>query len=231
MARDRPWRMIQRWHDLCFLHWPLAAGDVRPLVPAGLDLDLFEGRAWLGVVPFRMSGIRLRGLPPLPGAHAFPELNVRTYVTDGVNPGVWFLSLDAASRLAVAVARRFFHLPYHHARMSCREEDGWVRYASRRGGASFEGRYRAAGPVHLAAPGTLEHWLTERYCLYARAPDGRVYRGDIAHDPWPLQGAEAAIVTNTMSPLPLPATPPLAHFARFLDVRVWMLEEIGRPRR
>src|SRR5688500_5474109 len=129
----RPWSVFMRWHELLFMHWPVPAAALRPLIPAGLELDTFDGSAWLGVVPFRMSGIRRRLLPPVPGTAAFPELNVRTYVTAGAKPGVWFFSLDAANRLAVRVARWTFHLPYYDATMSCtRDRAGEVAYRSTR---------------------------------------------------------------------------------------------------
>src|SRR5437867_5100192 len=112
---SRPWVTTMRWHDLLFLHWPVRPEIIRPLIPNGLELDTFDGAAWIGVVPFRMTGVRLRWLPPLPGISAFPELNVRTYVRVRDRPGVYFFSLDAGSRTAVAMARAWFHLPYFHA--------------------------------------------------------------------------------------------------------------------
>jgi len=110
--------MRQKWHDLLFMHWRIPPQTLRPLIPPALDLDIFEGSAWLGIVPFRMTGVRLRATPSIPGLSAFPELNVRTYIVAGGKPGVWFFSLDAASALAVATARAWFHLPYFRARMS-----------------------------------------------------------------------------------------------------------------
>lgn len=224
--------MAQSWHDLLFAHWPVPCDALRRLVPAALVLDTYDGTAWIGVVPFRMSGIRLRRLPPLPWLSAFPELNVRTYATRGGKPGVFFFSLDAANPLAVAVARRWYHLPYMRARMSATTEADGVRYASRRTHhgapqAELRARYRPMGPVTRAAPGTLEHWLTERYCLYALDRHGTVYRGEIHHEPWPLQAAEAEVEVNTMTrPLVLPDTQPLLHFARRLDVVVWPLRAV-----
>lgn len=231
--------MAQSWHDLLFAHWPVPAAALRPLlsglVPEGLDLDERDGSAWIGVVPFTMSGVRLRGLPPVPGASRFPELNVRTYVTMGDRPGVWFFSLDAASRLAVAVARRWFHLPYHRARMSAtpREDEG-VRYSHLRTHpgsppAEFGADYHPTGPVTVAESGSLDAFLTERYCLYTADEAGTLWRGEIHHEPWPLQPAEAYITRNTMTqPLGIGLQgPPLLHFARRLDVVVWTLERAG----
>lgn len=213
--------MTQTWCDLLFAHWPVPAAVLRPLVPPQLELDLWNGEGWLGVVPFRMQGIRPRAFPPLPILSATPEINVRTYVVRDGRPGVFFFSLDAASPLVVWGARRFFGLPYQRARMESRNEDDAVRYRSRRfdGTAEFRGCYRPTGEVRRAAAGTLDDWLTARYCLYTATS-----RADIAHEPWPLQPAEARIDLNTMASsagVDLPACPPVLHFARRLDVKVW----------
>ncbi len=226
-----PWIMAQRWHDLLFLHWPLPAGPLAPHVPAGLTLDTREGQAWLGIAAFRMTGVRLRGLPPLPGVSAFPELNVRTYVTREGRPGVLFLSLDAGSALAVELARWWYRLPYFRARMTVTVAGRSVCYASRRTDprgrpAAFRALYAPAGEPRPSAPGSLEHWLTERYCLYTADQRGRVYRADIQHAPWPLQPATATVEDNTMAlaqGLVLPPAAPLLHFAARLEVRVWPL--------
>ncbi|MFM7100986.1 MAG: YqjF family protein [Verrucomicrobiota bacterium] len=221
--------MAMTWEALLFAHWRVEADRLRRWLPRGLELDLFEGAAWVGVVPFRMRSTRLRGLPPMPGSGTFPELNLRTYVTRGGRPGVWFFSLDAASWLAVRVARRVFHLPYFDARMSLEAEEGGWRYRSRRihrgaAPARWEGWYRPLGEVQAARPGSLEHWLTERYCLYAADPRGGLWRGEIHHAPWPLQRAEARLERNTLGEewdLPLPGVPERAHFARRLEVVAW----------
>lgn len=230
--------MAMRWLDLLFAHWPVPAAALRPYIPAGLALDTFDRAAWLGVVPFRMAGVRPRLVPPLPGISAFPELNVRTYVTAERKPGVWFFSLDAANPLAVEAARLGFHLPYFRAGMACEPQGDGVRYTSERthrgaAPATFTGSYRPTGPVYRAAPGSLEHWLTERYCLYAANRAGDIWRGDIHHMPWPLQPAEAEIEHTTMTNqigLRLPATRPLLHFARELDVRAWWPERVSAAR-
>jgi uncharacterized protein YqjF (DUF2071 family) len=224
-----PWVMAQVWHDLLFMHWPMPVERMRARVPAPLELDTFEGRAWLGIVPFRMSGVRLRWTPPLPGISAFPELNVRTYVRHRDRPGVLFFSLDAASALAVAAARMWFGLPYFRARMRCEMEGDGIRYAHERTHAGapparLEGRYGAKGPVFRAERGTLEHFLCERYCLYAPRANGDLRRADIHHAPWPLQLATASLEVNSMAQahgLELPPEPPLLHFARRQDVVVW----------
>jgi uncharacterized protein YqjF (DUF2071 family) len=226
--------MAMSWRDLAFLHWPVPVEALREKIPPGLSLDTFNGEAFLGIVPFHMTGVRPRLVPPLPGISSFVELNVRTYVVAEGKPGVWFFSLDAGSRLAVRGARRFFHLPYFDARMSSARREGFVHYRSERihrgaPEARFAARYRSTG----RAPGSdLERWLTERYCLYA-AKDGRLFRGDIHHRSWPLENAEVEIETLDMTrsiEIDLPRTPPLAHFAERMDVVGWTLREWSSSR-
>src|SRR4051794_20636471 len=212
--------MAQTWEDLLFAHWPLPAGELASFLPAPLELDTFDGSAWLGITPFEVSGLRLRGTPPVPGVSRFPELNVRTYTTLDGKPGIWFFSLDAGSAAAVAGARLSYRLPYFHARMAIERPAGGVRYRSVRGGKRLQAHYAPTGPAAAAAPGTLEHWLAERYCLYA-FDRGRILRAEIHHPPWPLQPATASFAANTMAPVALPAREPLLHFARRQDVVIW----------
>lgn len=224
--------MAMRWHDLLFAHWPVDAAALRARIPPGLELDTFDGQAWIGVVPFRMTSIRPRLGPALPWISAFAELNVRTYVRRKHHSGVWFFSLDAANPVAVRVARWTFHLPYMDARMLCAASGDGVRYVSDRTHrgeppAAFAARYRPTGDAYRATAGSLEHWLTERYCLFAADRHSRLYRGDIQHVPWPLQPAEAEIERNTMTApigIRLPDAKPLLHFARRLDVTAWRLQ-------
>jgi uncharacterized protein YqjF (DUF2071 family) len=177
-----------------------------------------------------MSHIHARGLPPLPGLSRFPELNVRTYVVAGSKPGVYFFSLDAASRPAVWAARTFYSLPYFHAEMSAHVKEGGILYHSRRyrGRAEFRGGYGPFARVESSMPGSLEHWLTERYCLYT-VRKGNVYRAEIHHLPWPLQNAEAEIAVNTTASaagIELPQAAPLLHFAKKLEVLIWPLRPV-----
>ena len=221
--------MKQIWHDLLFAHWPVPAATIRPLVPPELELHTYGDQCWLAVTPFHMSGIRARGMPPIPGLSRFPELNVRTYVNFGDKPGVYFFSLDAANRPAVWAARRFYRLPYFQAEMNVEASKQQIFYRSQRrvGSAEFRGRYRPVSEIQLRQPGNLAHWLTERYCLYTVCR-GRVYRGEIHHIRWPLQDAEAEIETNTMAAaanITLPETPPLLHFSRYLEVLIWPLRQ------
>jgi uncharacterized protein YqjF (DUF2071 family) len=228
--------MKQVWHDLLFAHWPVLVEQLRPLIPPSLQIDTYAGQAWIGVVPFRMSGIRPRWMPALPWISAFPELNVRTYVIANNKPGVWFFSLEAANPVAVTIARRWYHLPYFRAQMSCRREGNGIAYESyriHRGAppAAFVGQYHPVGPVFQAERGSLVHWLIERYCLYALDPQQRLYRGEIDHPPWSLQLAEAAIATETLTtPLgvKLPIIPPLLHFSCCQKVVVWSLTAVAK---
>jgi uncharacterized protein YqjF (DUF2071 family) len=217
------------WRDLLFMHWPVPEAALRPHVPPGLQIDRFDGSAWIGVIPFHMTGVRPRVLPEALGM-AFPELNVRTYVRRNDKSGVWFFSLDAASRLAVWTARRFFKLPYQFAKMAVSLQQGLVRYASHRVAApevQLVCRYEPHGGVAHAVPGTIEHWLTERYCLFAVNRRREIFRGDIHHAPWPLQHAIVEVERNAMT-LPigisLPQRPLLVHFAKQLDAIAWRLE-------
>lgn len=229
---ERPWLIKQTWRQLLFAHWPVAPGLLRPLIPAGLQLETFAGEAWVGVVPFHLSRIAPRGAPDRLSL-AFPELNVRTYVTLEDKPGIWFFSLDAASLPAVVGARATFHLPYYWAAMRMHEADGQIVYRSRRRrhgteAARFLGRYQPSGPIFESAPQSLERWLTARYCLYAADHAGHVFRGEINHDPWPLQPADAEISVNTTAaPLGIAlAGSPLLHFAHRLDMVAWWPERV-----
>jgi uncharacterized protein YqjF (DUF2071 family) len=229
--------MAQSWRDLLFAHWRLPAEQIRPFIPAPLAMDTFQNQAWLAVVPFRMQGVRFRFAPPVPGTSGFPELNVRTYVTLGGKPGVWFFSLDAANWLAVRVARAWFHLPYFHATMNCAARGGRVDYRSERVRSAespsvFRGSYRPVGEVFTPKKGTLEEFLTERYCLYSSGANGRILRGEIHHGPWRLQNAEAEIAQNSMT-AQLGVTlagRPLVHFSGRQDVVVWAPEVISAAR-
>jgi uncharacterized protein YqjF (DUF2071 family) len=230
-----PWALFMSWHDLVFMHWPVDEGALRPLIPPALSLGTFNGSAWLSVTPFRMSGVRPRFLPSVPLLSNFAELNVRTYVTFEGKPGIWFFSLDAGNPLAVLLARATFHLPYYDAEMSCSVVDREVRYRSvrtHRGAkeAQFVGRYRPVGEPFNSRPGTLEHFLTERYCLYSADKKGGVYRGDIHHHPWPLQRAKIEIGSLVMTEqigVVLPETEPLLHFSERLDVLAWLPRRVA----
>jgi hypothetical protein len=230
--------MKQNWHDLLFAHWEIPVEQLKPLIPVELDLDLFQGRAYVAVAPFHMTGIHARMFPALPGLSRFPELNVRTYVRCQHMPGVFFFSLDAANLPAVWSARVSYGLPYFYAEMSAKITGEDVEYRSRRRSsfskrnslpAEFRGSYRPITEPKRREKDSLEGFLTERYCLYA-IRRGKLVRAHIHHLPWPLQDAEAEIEINTMvkaAGIELPRTKPLLHFSRFLEVLVWTPERIG----
>jgi uncharacterized protein YqjF (DUF2071 family) len=225
---ERPWVMAQTWNRLLFAHWAVAPDRLEPLIPAPLRLEVNDGCAWVGITPFAVTGLRLRGTPPPPRLSRFPELNVRTYVEFGGRPGIWFFSLDTSRRAAVVAARRAYRLPYFAAEMSVAEHDGTVVYASRRVDRSgppahFRGEYGPAGPP---SDDPLGRWLAERYCLYVVDGHGRAMRGQIHHPPWPLQPAGAELDAQGMADelgLRLEGEP-LLHYAARQDTLLWSLE-------
>ena len=224
---DRPWVMRQTWSQLLFAHWPIPPQRLRAKLPPGLTLDLFNGDAWIGVVPFQMSNVGLHQLPNVPHLSTFPELNVRTYVTRNNKPGVYFFSLDAARLAAVAAARAAIGLPYYWAFMSMRREARRVTFESRRcsGHPSLQVQYHPSGPSLIPAPDSLEYFLTERYCLYS-VWASRLLRLEIQHPPWHLHPAIASWRLNTMlAPLGLIAHgEPLLHYVERQDVVAWAPE-------
>lgn len=237
----RPWTMAERWRDLLFAHWPIPPEQVATLLPSGLQVDTFDGSAWLGIIPFSMERIQLRGVPRIPGASRFPELVLRTYVREeNTNrAGVYFFSLEAANPLAVATARMAFHLPYHWARMSMQAQgEKEFLYESRRWLSStpvgFRARYRGLGQMRLierSQPGTIEYFLVERYYAFTVDRRGRLLRGDIDQQSWPIETAEAEIERNDLPGvygIRLPSTPPLLHYSRELAVYLWTPEVVVR---
>lgn len=227
------WVMEQTWRDLLFAHWSYPIEAVRAVVPGELPLDTWEGRAWVGVVPFYLENLKLRGLPALPGLSSlsFPELNVRTYVSIDGKPGVYFFSLDAGNRTAVQGARTLFHLNYFDADMSITRTPAGIEYTSQRTdkrgpAARFRGHYAADGEVTIPVAGSLEHFLTERYCLYT-VNRGVTTRLQIHHRPWLLQPASAEIDAADMltsAGLPAPADGPLLHYSAVQPMIGWLPE-------
>ena len=249
--------MYQTWGKLLFMHWPIDSEILRPLIPSKLSIDTFAGQAWIGVVPFTMWGIRASFLPPIPGTSAFHELNVRTYVHhDGV-PGVWFFSLDAANSLAVWGARTFYNLPYFNATMSLIQKENTIDYSSVRSDgrtypqffaadaagfragsdasqfpnlpqARLEASWKISESLPPSRPGTIEFFLTERYCLYSYR-SGKLYRSRIFHDPWPLRAASVDSCKSTMIEslgIAQPEGEPLLHYAESIAVDIWPLQRV-----
>lgn len=230
--------MRQNWRDILFVHWPINPDALRPLVPEPLELDLFEGTAYIGLIPFTMTGVRPVGLPAVAGVSNFHETNVRTYVhTGGRDPGVWFFNLEAASSLAVRLARRLFHLPYHYARMFLEyeasedvETPNSILYAGTRRWpgplpASYSVRATPLGPVRPATPKTLEHFLVERYVLYTFR-NGRLNLGRVHHTPYPLRPANILSLDETLlaaAGIVRPDVAPFAHFSAGVNVEIFSL--------
>ncbi len=230
----RKWSMRMNWHDLLFMHWPVPVESIRRLVPTELDVDTFEGTAWIGVVPFWMSGVAPRGFPNVPGLSKFPEVNVRTYVKHrGEKPGVWFMSLDADQWIAVRAARKFFHLPYTDAKIQCTVDGQLVNYQSKRihrgqPEAELDVTYEPDGERFVSQRDSIEHWLTARYCMYSQSGK-RIHCGEIMHPPWELHTAKCEIRRNTMVDwlgITLPDDPPMLHYSRRTDVVVWSNDRV-----
>ncbi len=225
---ERPWLLGQTVKDVLLAHWRVPAEQLRALLPEGLELDLHEGEAWLGVTPARVTGVRMRGTLPVPLVSSVLELGVRTYVTADDRPGLWLFSVDVSSPLAAEAGRRLLGLPLRRARMSTRQHAGWVEFESARSDAPrpfvLSGRFRASGPAEVPEPGSLEHFLVERYCLYVPGRTGQPPRRvEIHHAPWPLQPAEAELELDTVAPdgLHPGEEEPLLHFVGRHDLLLW----------
>jgi uncharacterized protein len=227
--------MHQDWGKLLFMHWRMDEKALRPLIPERLTIDTFDGSAWIAVTPFTMWDIRAFPpfLPPVPGLSRMHELNVRTYVHLDNVPGVWFFSLDANSSVAVLTARTFFHLPYFNAEMELEQEDATIIYSSTRTEsdepeAKLATTWKIGETLPYSHPGSLEFFLTERYCLYS-AHKQKLYRARIFHEPWPLKKASLSSFDSTMIEshgLPTPKGDPLLHYAEEISVDIWSLEEV-----
>ena len=227
-----PWISGQSWRDLLFAHWPVDPARLAPFVPDGLELDLWEGQAWLGVVPFEVIAVRARPFPPVPGLSRFLEANLRTYVRHGDRPGVLFLTLEASSALAVSLARALYRLPYHQASMAHVREGPWIDYRSERERLRLKARYAAEGPACPAHEGSFDHFLVERYRLYTRSA-GVLFRADIHHRPWRLQrvaaGSSVDVDLRALGGFTLGSGPHL-RVAALQDVVIWPLLPVGRRR-
>lgn len=235
---NQPQVMWQTWEHLLFLHWKVPVEMLRPLIPSTLEIDTFQGDAYVGLVPFTMKHIRPMWFCSVPWLSFFHETNVRTYVHfQGQQPGVWFFSLEAANPVAVYLARSLWRLPYFHAKMSMKQrlDDGklWIDYETRRyatdsPSAYCKVSYAPSSDVFHAESGTLEHFLAERYLLYA-SKDGTLYRGQVYHTPYPLQVAEFTGLEQTLTAaiqIDLPNQPMLAHYVAGVMVRIYPLQRV-----
>lgn len=218
---EQPWLQAQTRHDVLLAHWPVALDALARVLPPELAVDAFDGRAWAGVAAYRVSGLRVRGLPPLPGLSSFPQLEVFACVTAGGRPGTWVFSLELPKQVLVEAAQRVHRLPAYRARILAAR--GLVD--AERDGLAFQARYGVRGEAVAPVPGTLEHFLTERFALYT-ADGGRIYRAETNHPPWLLQAADASVEAATLVPVQLEG-PPLALYAAEQDLVVWPLEELG----
>lgn len=230
---NRPWVMHQTWNDVLFAHWPIPIDEIQAIVPDSLTVDTFDGHAWIGIVPFWTSGVRPRFLPTVPFLSPLPEINLRTYVTINGKPGVYFFSLDTDQKIVVEAARHFLYLSYFRTKIDYIVQGNHnvhyhsIRNDSRANSGEFKAAYRPVGAEYLSVPGSLDHWLTERYCMYSVDTKGRIFRSEIDHSPWPLQQAEAEIEINTLLSsfgLQQPPIQPLLHFAKKLHVHAWLLK-------
>ncbi len=231
---SKNWIMRQRWRNLLFSHWPIPLETLRRHIPSELEIDTYQGRAYLGVIVFMIEGIHLRGLSSLSLTPVFSEVNLRTYVHYQGKPGVFFLSLDVGDWASYTIAKRWYRLPYKKALISFQKEGQSFACQSVRKGTidppiSFGVKYAPASEVYVPKEGTLDHWLTERYCLFSTNNGSNIYCGEIHHRPWPLQKAKADISKNTLfTPFRMEGSEgkPICHFSKGLDTLFWNIKKI-----
>lgn len=244
---DGPWLLSQRWNDVLFAHFAMEPATLRRLVPEALTLELYDGAAWLTLTPSCASHVRPSGIPALPGFSFYPQVNVRTYVTVGDKPGLYNFSVDAANLSAVWFARMFFHMQYWHSKIKVSgapipgtKAGATVHFragrlhgpAAHNGAAKLDVAYAADGEAEVARAGSLDHFLTERYCVYSWH-SRKIYRAELHHQPWPLQRASAEIRTNSIAEplgIALPQQPDLCHFSRALKTLAWAPERVREAR-
>lgn len=229
----RPWLLPKKrpllsqiWQNLLFIHWEVSFEQLRSVVPESLEIDTYDGKAWIAIVPFDMKKVTFNGIPPVPMLSDFPEINVRTYVKHGEKPGVWFFSLDVPSKFAVWTARTFFHLPYRYAKVRVTEGDDGIHYEHSMETAAFTARYK---PVFTDSynDSSFETWATERYCLYCKSRAGNLYRTEVQHQKWPLQKAEIDMQTNTLlDNWDLGSQHPSVLFSKHIDVLAYAPERL-----
>lgn len=233
-ANHTGWIMTQTWEHLLFAHWAIPPSMIRSMVPDALEIDTYEGTGWISIIPFMMTGVRLRCLPPIPFTTTFPEINVRTYVKVGGRSGIYFLSLDASNPLITAIARKWYRLPYFEASMNFQKHKEGIEIHSRRVKSpvqteQFSAAYQPRTDVFIAKKGSLEYWLTERYTLFCEcAKTKRIYGANVYHEPWRLQKATVQIHENTLAErrFSLEDTPSLSLYSRGVQSIVWPIQEV-----
>ncbi|MBI1880661.1 MAG: DUF2071 domain-containing protein, partial [Chloroflexi bacterium] len=223
-----PWLMALNEEHVLFMHWPIPAEHLRPLVPTQMELDTYDGQAWLSLIPLRMGSLHLRWLPPIPGTSTIIQVGLRTYIHVNHEPAIYYLTQYADNDLYIWVARYLFQLPYHKARMTFSPQQAGFHFECHEpaSGAEFVASYRPVGQPSPATPGSLEHFLLERYTLFSQSPAGKLYRGVVGHAPWPVQQIEVDIERNTIPSvmgLTLPPAAPLLHFSPGVHDIAWLV--------
>ena len=233
LPRQRPKKKIkgyQSWRNLTFLHWEIASEELEPLLPSGLKLDLFEGKAYIGIVPFEMKNIRPAWCPQVLGFN-FLETNVRTYVIHNQEPGVFFFSLDASSYIAVKVARWIWHLPYFHSAMTLSNKDAIYNYTLKRTDkVQSQIKIEVSETLPPSEADSLEYFLLERYLLFTELR-GQLLRGQVHHIPYPVRQAELIDFEDQLLEINniggISSSPDLVHFSQGVDVEIYPLEPTG----
>lgn len=226
------WIMKQTWEDLLFLHWSVDQSWLQSMLPSPLEVDTFDGKAWIGIVPFEMTHIRFKGLPSVPFASRLLELNVRTYVKYGGQRGVYFFSLDASHKAGVSIARNVFHLPYYRAKMGKKSDGKQISFWSTRthkkaDKAEYHIVYEPVGKAYETTEGSLDFWLTERDRLFI-VRNHNVYQGKIKHDKWPLQKVDVAVLRDTLSHPFHYHESTITHFSKSVTTYLWPFEKIAK---
>ncbi|MAH91504.1 MAG: hypothetical protein CMA11_07020 [Euryarchaeota archaeon] len=225
--------LVQEWRNLTFMHWEVEPQNLAPHIPKGLEIDLFEGKAYVGAIPFEMRNVRPRLLPSLPGVSTFPEFNIRTYVKKNGIPGVLFLTLDAQSRVTCWHAPRSYGLPYRYAKCSLKITDKEYAWKSRRSsdGVILEGKCKLKGEQRQAEKDSLEYFLFERYSLYTEHKK-KLHMAYTLHKPWTFQDGEVEIVENTLTEsfnLNIDVMKPqYIHASKGVYVHTWSIEEVNQ---
>lgn len=227
----KTWIMKQTWKHVLFLHWPLHAESLRPFIPKELEIDTYDGQAWLGMIVFEMGGIYPRGLSRLPLTPPFSEINVRTYVTYKGEPGIYFLSIDVNNWASLNIAKRWYHLPYRPSEVSIQKEGASLHFEGIRKKEPLyvKGSYTPLKESFFSRAGRLDYWFTERYRLYSSDSFSNLYTASIDHPPWALQNTEVTIDKNTLfSPFGfhLGADAPIAHYSYGVQTNFWNIKKL-----